>query len=97
MQGVAEANQFALDMLVPLLDEVGIENFVVIANPQKALHAHLRAKELAPPDYRLVSACCANVMQTPTASGRAADEDVADVLLRSTSFLTCPYDAVGCD
>jgi len=53
--GVAEANQFALDMLVPLLDEVGIENFVVIANPQKALHAHLRAKELAPPDYRMLA------------------------------------------
>ena len=37
---------------MPLLDEVGIDNFVLVADPQKALHAHVRAKEMDSPVYK---------------------------------------------
>eukprot|EP00039_Didymoeca_costata_P024307 m.9990 g.9990 ORF g.9990 m.9990 type:complete len:384 (+) comp4176_c0_seq2:16-1167(+) len=54
-QGSAVAFQFSLDMLIPLLDEVGVAEMITIhGSPMKTLHAKLVSEKLPAPEYTIL-------------------------------------------
>eukprot|EP00041_Stephanoeca_diplocostata_P035544 m.1258287 g.1258287 ORF g.1258287 m.1258287 type:complete len:408 (+) comp24718_c0_seq4:55-1278(+) len=67
-QGTFTANEFVLDMMVPLLEYSGISNIVKLSNPKKTLSALLASEELDAAEYKVLRA-----------SGRASDAPVVVV------------------